>query len=71
MTLILFEADAPRKESRCLKKETGIIENSWRIQDGSDFSYVKSNEDTERSPGDLRTYAVAQTPLKDHQLKLE
>ena len=31
---------------------------------------IEKGQNTEKSPGDLRTFAVTQTPVKDHQLTL-
>ena len=31
---------------------------------------IKISSNTEESPGDLRKFAVTQTPVKDHQLML-
>ena len=33
-------------------------------------SIIENVQNTEKSPGDLRTLAVTQTPMKDHQLTL-
>ena len=35
-----------------------------------DYSIAKNCQNTETSPGDLRTLAVTQTLMKDHQLML-
>ena len=34
------------------------------------YSMAKINQNTEKSPGDLRRIAVTQTPVKDYQLML-
>ena len=49
-------------------KVTGRL-GSWRT--GGDHSSIVENEqNTEKSPGDLRKLAVTQNPVKDHQLTL-
>ena len=40
---------------------TGDHPNDGIIEDG---------QNTEKSPGDLRRFAITQTPVKNHQLKL-
>ena len=35
-----------------------------------DYSIVKIDQNTVKSPGDLRRLAISQTPVKDHQLAL-
>ena len=34
------------------------------------YSIIENGHNTEKSPGDMRTLAVAQTPVKDHQQTL-
>ncbi len=42
---------------------------NWRTSgDHPNYSTVENNQNTEKSPGDLRRLAVTQTPVKDHQL---
>ena len=40
------------------------------IGDHPNYSTIENGQNTEKSPSDLRTLAVTQTPVKDHQLKL-
>ena len=54
----------------------GIIRNGWvkRLEDleirgnHPDYSIVKNGHNTEKSPEDLRGFAVTKNLLKDHQL---
>ena len=44
---------------------------SWRTsEDHPNYSIVENGQKTEKSPVDLMRLAVAQTPVKDHQLML-
>ena len=38
--------------------------------DYPNYNITENNQNTEKSPGDLRRFAVTQTPVRDHQLKL-
>ena len=40
------------------------------IRLNSKYSIVEINQNTEKNPGDLRRFAVDQTPMKNHQLTL-
>ena len=49
---------------------TGVY-GSWRTNgDHLNYSIVEDGQNTENNPGDLKTLAVTQTPVKDHQLTL-
>ena len=51
-------------------KGTGRIEN-WRMTwDHPNYSIIEIDQNTEKSPGDLRRLDVTQTPVKDHQLMI-
>ena len=51
-----------------LEKEVGSDEN-WRTHwDHSNYCIVVISQNTEKSPGDLKKFAVTWTPVKDHQL---
>ena len=39
-------------------------------RDHSNYSIIKICQNTEKSPGDRRSFDVTQTPVKDHQLTL-
>ena len=44
---------------------------NWRMnKDGPNYSIVEIDYDTETSPGDLRSLAVIQTPVRNHRLML-
>ena len=54
---------------RTIKGTEGL--GSWRTSgDYPNYSMVENGQITEKSPGDLRRFAVTQTALTDHQLKL-
>ena len=38
--------------------------------DHPNYNIIENGQNTEKSPGDLRRFAVTQTPEKNHQLKL-
>ena len=43
----------------------------WRSSgDYLNNSIIENGQNTEKSPGDLRRLAIAQSPLKDHHLTL-
>ena len=49
----------------------GLLKRSWSMsKDDPNNSIVENEQNTEKSPGDLRRLAVTQTPVKDHQLAL-
>ena len=50
-----------------LGMETGGIGNQKKNQDHSDYSIVKINMNTKKSPGVQRRLAVPQSSIKDHQ----
>ena len=51
-------------------KRTGGL-GSWRTSGyHPNYSIIENDQNTEKSPGDLRRLAVTQTPVKDHQLTL-
>ena len=49
---------------------TGGFGNQWKNQSHSDSSITENGLNTEKSPGDLWSLAVTQTPVKDHHLSL-
>ena len=49
---------------------TGEIGNKKVSRDRPNYSIVEIGQNTEKSPGDLRRFAVTQTPVEDHQLNL-
>ena len=51
------------------EKEVGRVENRRRNGDHSDYKIVDIGQNTQKSPGDLRRFAVTQTPIKTHKQK--
>ena len=50
-----------------ITKETGGL-GSWRTSgDHPNYSIIENDQNTEKSPGDLRKLAITQTPVEDHQ----
>ena len=51
-------------------KGRGGLGSWWLRGDHPNYSIIDNGQNTEKSPGDLRSLAVTQTPVKDHQLTL-
>ena len=51
-------------------KGTGGIGNKRTSGDHLNYSIIKINQNTEKSPADLRRLTIIQTPEKKHQLML-
>ena len=49
---------------------TGRLENNGTGGNCPNYSIVEIDQNTEKSPGNLRTLVVTQTPVRNHQLKL-
>ena len=49
---------------------TSGLGNKRMCGDHLKYSIVEINQNTEKSPGDLRRLAVTQTPVENHQLML-
>ena len=49
-------------------KGTGRFGNKRISRDHPDNNIIKIDQNTEKSPGDLRRLTVSQTPLKNNQL---
>ena len=47
-----------------------VLKNNRTSGDYPKYSIVKIGKNTEESPGDLRRFAVTQTPVKGHLLML-
>ena len=45
---------------------TGGLGNNRTIGDHPNYSIIKIGQNTEKSPVNLRRFAVTQTPVKDH-----
>ena len=46
------------------------LEVGGQVEIHSNYSIIENGQNTEKSHWDLRIFAVTQTPVKDHQLKL-
>ena len=53
-----------------ITKGTGGVGSGWTNGDHPNNNIIENGQNTEKSLGDLRRLAVAQTPVKDHQLRL-
>ena len=59
-----------RHSHQRIGKGTGIIRNQRISGNHPDQSITKIGQNTEKGPGDLRRFAVTQTPMLDTQLML-
>ena len=50
--------------------ESGGLGNKRMIGDHTNYSIVEVGQNTEKSPGGLRRFAVTQTPVRSYQLTL-
>ena len=56
--------------NKMITKGTGVL-GSWRTSgDHSNCYIIENRQNTEKSPGDLKIFAVFKTPLKNHLLTL-
>ena len=70
MTVIPIVISALGTISKKLDKVAGRVEN-WRTsRTNPNYTIVKIDQNTEKSPGDLKRLAVIQTLAKNHQLTL-
>ena len=53
-----------------IEKETRRYENQRTSGDHPGYSVIKIDQNTEKSPGDLRKFAVTQTAVRKHHLTL-
>ena len=53
-----------------ISKGSRRLGNKRTSGDHQDYSISKISQNTEKSPGDVRRFAVTQTPMEDHWLKL-
>ena len=58
------------KSFQRLRKKTGISRNQRKNQEHPSLSIVKLGLNTQKSPGDLRRFALRMNPVKDYQLEL-
>ena len=59
-----------RYSHQSIATETGRLGNKRMSRDHSRYSIIEVGQNTEKSPGDLRTLAVTRTPLRNYQLTL-
>ena len=55
---------------RRINKETGGLGNNRKSEDHPNYCIIEIDQNTEKSPGDVKRLAVTQTLKKDHQLTL-
>ena len=53
-----------------IRTRTQGLGNKRTIGDNPNYSIIEIGQNTEKSPGDLRTLAVTQTPVKNYRLRL-
>ena len=53
-----------------IREVIGTVGNRRTSQDHPNYNIVKIGQKTKKSPGDLRKFAVTQTPVKYYQLTL-
>ena len=53
-----------------ITKGTGGLGSWWTSGDYPNYYIIENGQSTEKSPGDLKRFAVTQTPVKDNQLTL-
>ena len=51
-------------------KGTGGLKNKRMNGDHPNYYIIKNGQNTEKSPGDSKRFAITQTPVKDHHLTL-
>ena len=59
-----------RKNPQRLGKGTGRLRNQKTSGDHPEYTIIKIDQNTEKSPGDLRRLTVTQTCVKNHLLIL-
>ena len=59
-----------RTVTKGLVQDTGRIGNKSTNGDHPNYCIIGIGQNTEKSPADLRTLAVTQTPVEDHQTTL-
>ena len=70
MTVISVVIGAPKTVFKGLVKGTGRLGHQRTCRHYPDY-VIKFDQNTEKSPGDLRRLAVIPTLVTDHQLTLE
>ena len=70
LTIIPIVIGAFEKSHQMIIKGTREL-GCWRTSgDHPNYYIFENDQNSEKNPGDLRSLAVSQTPVKDHQLKL-
>ena len=68
------ESDADTNCNRCsherIDKGTGKFGIKNMCEDHPNSSVIKIDQNIKKSPGDLKRFAVTQTPIEEHQLML-
>ena len=54
------------EQSQNMGTGTGGLGNKTTSGDHLDYTIIEIDQNTDKSPGDLRRLAVAQTPVKNH-----
>ena len=70
MIIILIVIGAFGRVTKGLLKGTGGLGNNRKGGEHPNYYIVENSQSTEKSPGDLRRFAITQTPVKNPQLKL-
>ena len=73
MTIIPIAIGAFGIVTKGLLKRLEDLEVEGRVEtikNPANHNIVENGQDPEKSPGDLRRFAVTHTPVKDHQLTL-
>ena len=65
-TIISIVIGALARLTEGLIKRLGGLRNKRTCGDHPNYCIIEIGQNTEKSPGDLRRLAVAQTPVKDH-----
>ncbi len=59
-----------RYSHKGIDKKNGRLVNKRMNGDHPNYSIIEIDQNTEKSPGDLRRLALTQTPVENHQLTL-
>ena len=70
VTLISVVIGALGAVTKGLNKGTGGLGNNKTCGDHPNYGIIVIGQNTEKSPGEFRIFALTQTPVKDHQLTL-
>ena len=70
VTIIPIVIGAFGTVTKGLLKGLEDLEVGGRVETVQNYYIIENGQNTEKSPGDLRRFAVTQTPVKNHQLTL-